>query len=414
MRVTLVGTGVQGSAIALILSRIPEVAEIVCSDINYSRAKKVAKKLQSEKIRTERVDASDPEDLLRVSKESDVIINATPTKFNPGIMEAALKGGSHYVALASGDPLRELELSRRWEDAGLSAVIYQGGPFVMNVLVRLAADELDRVDEIRLRFGWKSSGMKEATHAWSPAWCPEEALAEWTNEPLIYENGRFKRAPTFSGMEIYEFPKPMGEVELCFVDYEPVYTLPRFIGKGVRYVDCKIPPDRAAKALIEMGFTSVELIRVGDVEVVPRDVLLALTPQPADTCIELLAKPEDLKEIRFERDVLICFLAEVKGEKAGEGITRTFYRISSFSENFKKFGTPWAEVALPASLTTLMLASGEIESKGVIPPECLDPRKFLKRLADWGIMFEENCSSKHSIKTSDSYQMGSKELSSRL
>ena len=391
MRISIVGTGVQGSAIALTLTRVPEVSEIVCSDIDYARAERVARKLGNDRVRPERVDAGDTKDLLRVLRGSDAVVNASLPKFNRKVMDSALRSGAHYVALASDGPLGELGLTREWEEAGLAAVIYQGGPFVMNVLVRRAADELNRVDEIRLRFAWRRLGGGKTIPVWSPPWSPEVALAEWLNEPLIYEDGGFRRLPTFSGIENYKFPDPMGEAEVCFVDYEPVYTLPRFIGKGVRHVDCKIPPDKMAGALIRMGLASEKPIRVKGFEVVPRDVLLALTPQPADTHIELLTKPRVKEQPTLPpgRGSLTCYLAEVKGEKGGKAVTRTFYRISNSLELFNRIGIPWAEVAIPASLTATMLASGEIDAKGAIPPECLGPDKFLKRLGEWGITFRE-------------------------
>jgi saccharopine dehydrogenase (NAD+, L-lysine-forming) len=389
VRISIIGTGVQGSAIALILTRFPEISEIICSDINYARARRVAQKLGNVRVRPEKVDAGDKRNLLKVLKGSDVVINATLPKFNRRIMNSALESGAHYVALASDDPLGELELARGWVKAGLTAVIYQGGPFVMNVLVKRVAQELDLVEEIRLRFGWKRLRGWETILGWSPPWSPEVALSEWLSEPVIYEDGVLKHLPIFSGIEDYAFPDPMGKTEVCFVDYEPVYTLPRFIEKGVRYVDCKIPPDRMAGALIRMGFASEKPIKVGNVEVVPKDVLLALTPQPADVYIEPLAKPRDGERSALEGDALICYLAEIRGEKDAKTATRTFYRISSFLELFNRYGTPWAEVAVPASLTATMLAGGEIEAKGAIPPEGLDPEKFLKRLAEWGITFKE-------------------------
>jgi saccharopine dehydrogenase-like NADP-dependent oxidoreductase len=138
-----------------------------------------------------------------------------------------------------------------------------------------------------------------------------------------------------------------------------------------------------------MGFASEKPIKIKDVEVVPKDVLFALIPQPADVYIESLAKQENEKRSTFKRDALICYLAEIMGKKNGKAITRTFYRISSSLELFNRYGTPWAEVAIPVSLTATMLASGEIEAGGIVPPEGLDPEKFLKRLAEWGITFKE-------------------------
>ena len=389
MRICIVGAGVQGSAIALISTKIREVDEIICSDLNLDRAKRVAEILRSDKVRAERADASDPSDLRRISDGADVVINATPPKFNLKVMEAALRSGSNYVDMASDDPWQALELNDRWAEAGLSAVIAQGGPFVMNVLVRHIADRLERVEGIRLRHGWRVPQKIEAVPRWSPAWCPEAALTEWMREPLVFEDGSFRRVPTFSGMEEYEFPDPVGRLTLCFVDYESTYTLPRFIGKGVRRVDCKIPPDEMARASIEMGLASEIPIEVGGVRVAPRDLLLALTPHPSDLFHRLLfVDPKDFSpELAEGLNWYACYLAEVDGEDDGERTLHIAYRMSSSIENLKRHGTPWADVAVPVAVTALMLAKGKVE-KGVFPPECLEPDPFLAQLSEWGIIFE--------------------------
>lgn len=46
-------------------------------------------------------------------------------------------------------------------------------------------------------------------------------------------------------------------------------------------------------------------------------------------------------------------------------------------------------MALPAVLTAIMLAKGEIKTKGVIPPEGLEPEPFLAKLAEKGWIYIE-------------------------
>jgi saccharopine dehydrogenase (NAD+, L-lysine-forming) len=385
MKISVIGTGVQGSAIASILAKTPDVSEIVCSDINLDRTKRVVEDLRSDKVSAQRVDASNVDDLLRAIKGSDAVINATLPRFNLNIMNAALKSRANYVDLATDVPEtllpQEFALSAEWEKAGLTAVINQGGPFVMNVFARYVADQLDRVDEIRLRFGWKSPPSEELVPTWSPIWCPEIALMEWASEPAIYENGKFKRVPTFSGIEEYPFPDPVGPLKLCFIDYEPVWTLPRFIGKGIKYVDCKISPDTMAGALIKMGFASGEPVEIKGVKVAPRDVLLALTPPPSEVDYSRRILPEE--------DVLGCYLVEVRGEREGQKLAHTVYTTISARNAIKKYGTFWARVAVPAVITATMLARGEVKRKGVIPPEGLEPKPLIARLAEWGMPFQE-------------------------
>jgi len=386
MKISIIGAGVQGSTIAFFLSKRQEVSQIVCSDVNLDRAQRLTRKLRSDKISIAKVDAANIDELLKVTKEADVVINATIPKYNLKIMDAALKSQAHYVDFAADTPvkisvLKELKLSPKWKDAGLTAVINQGGPFVMNVLVRHAADRLDKVDSIRLRFGWKIiPERKDVVPVWEPRWSPEVALEEWAPEPIIYQDGKFKEVPRFSGIEEYTFPDPVGPIVLSFIEYEPVFTLPRFIGKGVKYVDCKITLDFLVATLIKMGFEEDKPVEVKGVKVSPKDVLLAMVPPPVET--------RDKVETG-EIDFLACYLAEVNGEVADEKITYTMYRSGRGSEVYRKFGAVWSDVAIPAVVTATMLAKGEIKIKGVIPPEGLEPKPFLAKLAEEGITFQE-------------------------
>lgn len=389
MKISVIGAGVQGSAIAFFLAKNREVSKIVCSDISLERAKRLAQKLGSSKISAKGVDASNASDLAEVIDDADVVINAAVPRYNLRIMDAALKSGAHYVDLATDTPVianieKELKLDSKWKDAGLTAVINQGGPFVMSILARYAADRLDKVDAIRLRFGWRPiTKEKEVIPVWTAVWSPEVAITEWTANPMIFENGKFKEAQQFSGIEDYPFPDPVGPVTLCFIEYEPVFTLPRFIGKGISYVDCKISLEPKIAALHLMGLASDKPIEVKGVKVAPLDVLLAVTKPPVEAK-DMIASGE--------ADFIGCYIAEVKGEKANEKITYTMYRKYRMSEIYKKLGATWAEVAVPATITATLLAKGEIKAKGVIPPEGLEPKPFLKKLAEAGMTFQESIS----------------------
>ena len=385
MKISVIGAGAQGSAIAFMLSKYPEVSEIISSDIDLDVAKRAVEKTKNDKVSAERVDAGKVDDLLRVVEGSDTVINATLTEFNPNIMEAALRSGTDYVDLSGYDDIKDtipkvLALNDKFKDAGLTAVIHQGGPFTTNVAVRYAADRLDRVDEIRFRLGG-TQREREFIPIWTPGWAPDEALTEWVPPAAIYENGEWRHVPPFSGVEEYPFPKPVGPATVCHIDYEPTYTIPRFI-KGLKYMDYKLRPDTMAGSLIKMGFASDKPIDVRGVKVAPIDVLLALTPPAVETS-EKRALETGGKE-RYG-----CSLAEIKGEKDGEKVTYAVYRISNRNADYERWGTVWAGVAVPAALTATMLAKGEIKIEGVIPPEGLEPEPFLAKLAEKGWVFQE-------------------------
>jgi saccharopine dehydrogenase-like NADP-dependent oxidoreductase len=216
LKISIIGSGAQGSAIALVLSKNPEVSEVVSADIDLKAARKAAERTRSDKVSVERVDANKVDDLLRVAKGSNTVVNAT-SGFNLNMMEAALKSGANYVDLASMESgtledsiQKQLAFNDKFKDAELTAVMCMGGPYTTNVAVRYAADKLDRVDEIHLRAAWTGDESEEFIPTWAPIWSPYAALTEWIPPAAIYENGKWKYVSPFSGVEDYPFPEPMG------------------------------------------------------------------------------------------------------------------------------------------------------------------------------------------------------------
>jgi len=390
----VIGAGAQGSVIAKILAEDPEIDKVVLADINTQLLQRVAKKIDSGKLSTERVDAGDSDDLAKVLKGADVVINATLTQYNLPIFNSALKHRVNYVDLAHDWPLIErflenLKASDKWKKAGLTAVKSQGiVPGVSNVLARYAADHLDKVEEIHIKSGWKSPSAEEGktVPTWSPGWSVETALLMWTADPIVYENGEYKTYPPFSGVETHPFPEPMGPNTICWVEHDEVVTLPHFVGKGVKIVDFKESLDIIAGILINLGLAGTEPIEVKGVKVKPLDVLLKLA-KPAIDEWEEMEKTFETQKLSGE-EVFSCNAVQVIGEKAGKKVEEYVYlntSVSDMREWLRRYDTTNGWVPIPAAATAKMLATGEIQAKGVITPECLEPEPFLRRLSEMGI-----------------------------
>ena len=392
MKICVIGAGAQGSVIAKILAEDPEIDKVVLGDINTQLLQRVAKKIDSSKLSTERVDAGNLDDLARVLKGADVVVNATLTYFNSPIFHSALKHGANYVDFAEDWPLREtflenLKTSDKWKKAGLTAVKSQGiTPGVTNVLARYAADRLDKVEEIHIKSGWRNPSKEKMVPTWSPGWSVETALLEWTTKSIVYENGEYKRYPPFSGVETHTFPEPMGPQTLCWVEHDEVVTLPNFIGKGVKYVDIKMSPDIIAGILANIGLAGTEPIEVKGVKVKPLDVMVKLT-KPAIEEFEEMEETPEFHKLSGE-EVYSCNAVQVIGEKAGKKVEQYVYLntlISDMREWLRRYGTTNGWVPIPGAATAKMLATEEIQAKGVIAPECLEPEPFLRKLTEMGM-----------------------------
>ncbi len=408
MKFLVVGAGGQGAPCASILSRDPEVSEIVLADIDLELAEKVAKKIGSDKITVMRVNAGNLKDLLKVAKGADAIINLTLPRFNLNIMEAALKSRAHYVDSASGPTTwrqligkKPLEFDEDFKKAGLTAVIACGAtPGVTNVLIRYVCDKLDSVDKIRCVAGGKPlKEPKEVVKAWDPGWCPDVAIDDYAEEAVVFEDGEYKLHPPFSGVEEYKFPGPIGPLLVSWHVHEEVLTIPRFIEKGIKYVDFRYPVDIVAGALVKLGFPSYDPIEVKGVKVAPRDVLLSLVRHPVNNFLT-----EDESTVMTPSEYIWSMVMEIDGEKAGDKVKYTLTRRStevSADEKLKmlrKLGTTRVGVAAPAIVAAKMSIKGDAE-RGVIAPECFDPIKFLKMMADMGapVKFQETVSKSISI-----------------
>ena len=406
-KVLIVGAGGQGGPCASILARDKDVAEIVLGDIDLELANRVKNKIKSDKITTVKLDAGKVEDIKHAARGVDVIINLTLIEFNANVMQAAVENGVHYVDAAGDYPLmeqlrrRELpEIDNKFKKAGLTALICCGGiPGVDNVLVKYACDKLDQVESIRLRLsGQISQKPQDIISAWNPGWSPKIAITDCSLEPVVFENGEYKRYPPFSGREEYDFG-PFGKVLLKYHLHEEVPMLSYFIGKGVKYVDFKNALDVRAGNLVKLGFASDKPIDVKGVKVSPLDVLVKLVPSPVNAFFT-----ED-EAVKHPVDSASISVIKVKGVKSGEDIeyilsydNRLFTNTEERLEIYKKFGTIHIYVALPVIVGAKMCVSG-FADKGIIGPECLDPIKFLKTMADmgWPLKFQETTSKDVSI-----------------
>jgi len=392
-KVLIIGCGAQGKVISTYMARAPDVDEIRLSDIDLEVCKRHADRLKSEKVSIHRVDASKIDEVTSLAEGVDVVVNAVVPRFNLSIMDAALKNGVHYVELAFGPPYenfeKELERSEEFKDRGLTALTGAGSaPGITNVLAAHAAERLDSVDAIHIRI-FDSVESKEIVSTWSP----ETMFGDMAAEPVVYQNGEYKKVPPFSGEEVYSFPDPIGRQSVFWHIHEEVLTLPRFIGKGLRYVDLKLgsPDIPTIKSLVKLGLCSNEPREVKGVKVAPQDIILRLLPPSLS--------PEEIEE-KIKAGVLIdahqCYVIEVEGERACEKLTYTFsVNFPTLREVQKMLPGATHEsyvTGVSAAIFTKMLGEGKIKTKGLVSSECLGREfreAFLAALAKEGIRIRE-------------------------
>jgi saccharopine dehydrogenase (NAD+, L-lysine-forming) len=373
MKVMLLGVGAIGTVIARHLAGHRAIEKLTLSDMDTTRAERLARQIGDGRTDVVRLDAADREALARGLQGYGLVINAVLPRFNVAIMEAALAAGSHYMDLAGGEE-DQFAHDSRWKKAGRVALHGMGeDPGISNVFARCAADALDEVEAIRVRDGEYSTGGFPFACLFSTETFVEEAVSEAT----YFEDGRWKKLPAWSNREVYPFPKPVGPQPIYNMSHEEVHTLPRFIGKGVRFVDFKLAvPDEMQRHLAflhSIGMTRLDKVKVRGGEVTPMSVLAAVLPQPADLG----------GKIKGAAIVLV----EVEGRRNGKRVRHVLHAAMTHAEANRRQGVTATAflTGTGAAVGALAIATGKVKARGVIPPELLDPEPVIELLEGLGV-----------------------------
>jgi saccharopine dehydrogenase (NAD+, L-lysine-forming) len=300
MRVLLVGAGGVGTAFARTAARRDVFEHITVADYSLGRARLTAEAAGDE-VDAVVLDASDKdavEDLAR-STRCDVLVNAVDPRFVMPLFIGALDAGVNYLDMAMslsrphpehpysmpgiklGD--EQFALADQWEQRGQLALVGMGvEPGLSDVFARYARDTLfSSIDQIGVRDG---SNLVVEGFGFAPTFSIWTTIEECLNPPLIWERegGWFTTEP-FSELEVFEFPAGIGAIECVNVEHEEVVLVPRWVnaervtfkyGLGEEFI-------WVLKTLHKLGLDSTTPVRVGDIEVSPRDVVGAVLPDPA-------------------------------------------------------------------------------------------------------------------------------------
>jgi len=393
-KVIIVGTGAQGSTIAMRLDQEPHVDEIICADYNYDAAARLEKTLT--KARAVKVDGSNINDVMDAARGADLLVNGLPPDFNMTLMKAALQGKMNYQDMASGPVAdtdfvsavkRQLALDQNFKSAGLSALINTGSaPGLVNVIARNAADKLDRCDHIDI-YVYDGIWTNKFIPFW---WSPETAFGDMAAQPVNYKNGEYIRVPPFNNPQLIEF-RGLGPRRMVDHEHEEPVTFGLFF-KDLQTATFKYggPACDLAESLYRMGLLSEEPVQVNGSSVVPLKLVCKLTPPaPSNT--------ESIKDALSEGMALEegATLIRVRGIKDDKTVCLDNYiNAPGLTESFEKYGISHESflTGQSAFLFTKLFVNDMIATRGVFPPEVLEakPRQYyLAEAAKLGITVDE-------------------------
>jgi saccharopine dehydrogenase (NAD+, L-lysine-forming) len=392
MRVALVGAGGVGSSIVRIAARRDFIEQMVVADYDQARAERAAG-AGGERFLPAKLDASDTAGVAELLRAygCDVLLNATDPRFVLPLFHAALDAGADYLdmAMSLSEPHPEAPFSQpgrklgddqfaeaaAWLEHGRLALVGMGvEPGLSDVFARYATDELfQRIDEIGVRDG---ADLVVDGYAFAPTFSIWTTIEECLNPPLVWERERgWYTTEPFSEPEVFEFPDSIGQVECVNVEHEEVVLIPRWVdtgrvtfkyGLGQEFID-------VLATLHKLGLDSTRPVRVGQVEVAPRDLVAACLPDPATLGDRMRGRT--------------CAGTWVRGLGKDGGPREVYlYQVADNQEAMEKWGAQavvWQTAVNPVAALELVDA-GVWAGAGVLGPEAFDARPFLDLLPDYG------------------------------
>ncbi len=203
MKITVLGAGTIGSAVAYDLARSEEVARVQVCEAQPITLRTFREKFAHPNLRTYEADARDLKTLEPIVGGSACVVSCVGPELNDRLARLALDLGSHFVDLGSPAPLRAREETlaelaerrQRWvvTDCGLA-------PGFVGVLTMRGLAALDAVRSARVRVG-DVPVDPEGPFRHRLGHSAEHLLDDYTHPALVLRGGAVETRAAMTGLE---------------------------------------------------------------------------------------------------------------------------------------------------------------------------------------------------------------------
>ncbi len=372
MRITIIGAGAIGSAIASFLVRQPEVTQVQVCDARARNLQELHDRLQTSRLRSFQIDARDHGVLEPILRGSQVVISAAPPQLNPALARLCLELGVNFCDMGGNDQIVRQELALHEEAVKRAVWIVPNcglAPGLINVLCLYGIDQFDEVEAAYLRVG--DVPLDPHPFNFRISWSAEKVIEDYTNPVQIIRDGQLETVEPLTGMERIHFEDPFGEME-AFYTAGGLSTLTEQLAGRVKVLDYKSIrwPCHASQMrfVLGLGFGEPRTIDVRT-HLTYRDVLVRRMRQ------RLGGHYEDAVLLRIA----------IHGHKAGQPYTLLYEMIDRYHQA-DQLSAMRRCTAIPTALVALMIAAGEVKGGGALPPEQVVPHgHFYQRLTEHGL-----------------------------
>jgi lysine 6-dehydrogenase len=348
----VLGAGRQGTAAGYDMARWGDAQRVILADKDMQTAQQAAERinqlLATDIAEHRAVDVSDPVSIARVMQGVDACLSAVPYYYNLEITKIAVGEGVSLCDLGGNTDISRQQhtYDEQARAAGVSVIPNCGQ--VPGMGTSLAVYAIEMLDEAVDVFIWDGGNPQKPRPPFQ--YLLTFHIAGLTNEyaePAIFlRDWKITQVEPMTELETVEFPPPIGKLE-AFVAGGGTDTMPwTYEGKlrTLQNLTLRYPGHHAQlKAYYDLGLWDLQPVRVGEYEVVPRDVFHALFEPKV-----LFPEDKDLVIVRVQAYGML------NGRDAEAFVEVIDYYDEATDFSAMERGTGWS-----AAIVAEMMASGE-------------------------------------------------------
>ena len=377
MKITVLGAGAIGSAVAFDLARADAVARVQVCEARPITLRAFRAAHAHPKVRTYEADARDTPTLEPILAGSAVVVSCVGPEHSARLAELTLRLGAHLVDLndpgAIADQAEALaeqaERRQRWVMMGCGLA-----PGLTGVLVMRGVNRLADATAARVRVGdVPEEGAGPYGHRLAHS--AEKLLTDYTDPAPVLRDGRLDTRAPLTGVEAVDVDG-FGTME-AFYTSVGLGSLAEALEGRLDRLDAKMLrwPGHAdqMRFLLDLGLADKTSLDVRT-HLTYRDVLVRRLRQR-------LGGP-------YRDAVLVRVEVDGRDESGAEG-TLTYSLVNRFDAETGLSAMQQCS-GFPASVGALMLAASEVPGGGVgAADQTLPPELYVERLAERGLDIEE-------------------------
>ncbi len=384
MKVTVLGAGAIGSAVAYDLCRRDGVARVQVCEARPATLRAFREAYGHPALRTYEADARDTDTLAPILAGSAVVVSCVGAQHTPRVARLAVDLGAHVVGLdglapdADPDEVRALaafaEERQRWIVAGAGLA-----PGLVNLLVMRALDRLEHATAVRVRVGDVPTHPREP-FGYRLAHSAEKLVDDYTRPVPVLRGGAVELREPLTGIEPVDV-EGLGAMEAFYAG--GLDSLAEALAGRLDTLDAKTLryPGHADQMafLLGLGFADRTSLDVRT-HLTYRDVLLRRLRQ------RLGGAYEDAVVVRVEADGHVGDSGEV-----GQATDGTLaYEIVDHFDRDSGLSAMQRCTGFPAAAAAVLLGRRDVPGGGYAPAEAVLPvEPLLALLAERDLVVSE-------------------------